>query len=113
MGLPSFYNQTVLVTRAPLVERRGGDARDWAHSKTHEVAGCHCQPVAASGELYDRTDNQGMTARLYTPADADVALGDRVSALGQTWQVTGAPPAYPSATGTLAHREFDLARWDG
>ena len=110
--LSSFSTQTVTVTRPSTRLSRGSTIPDWRRAETFDVGGCDCQPDAASDHIDGRVSNQRLTASLLTPADADIRVGDRVEALGMSWRVSQAQPAWPHLT-NLAHREFLLEAWEG
>ena len=113
MGILSYFNVTVTVLRPQMVERRGSRVPDWTNPTEITVTDCHAQPIDASYESEGRESNQTSRARLYAPVDADIRRGDRVLALGETFEVVESLPYWPSPTGRLAHRQFDLERWEG
>lgn len=110
--LSSFSTQTVTVIRPATRYSRGSPIPDWEHAETFDVENCDCQPDAATDHMEGRVANQSLTASLFTPADADIRVGDRVEALGMTWRVAQAQPAWPHFA-HLAHREFQLEAWEG
>ncbi len=111
--IASFCTQTVTVERPRMTPSRGSEVADWSRPEVFEVPGCSVQPGAFETERDGRAANVQGGARMWAPPDADVRLGDRVHALGETWSVEAAPPAWPAGAGQLAHREIALRLWKG
>ena len=113
MALPSFCNETVTVSRAPLVTSRGTSERDWASADDHEVAGCSVQFGSTSTYRTDPRDAIDSAATLYAPSGADILAGDRISCDAGEFCVQGEPMPRVSPTGAVSHVECALERWEG
>lgn len=114
MALPSFCRDEVAVMRAPLVDARGTEERDWAHAAEHVVSGCSVQFAGTSGERGEaRVSAVSDTATLYAPPGADVLRGDRISCPLGVFDVEGTPMPHESPTGAVSHIAVQLSRWKG
>ena len=111
--LASFTRQTITVKRPSMAVSRGSKVADWTDPTTITVGGCSVQPLDEQTEREGRAANEQVRARLIAPPGADIRMGDRVEALGETWEVESCPPAWPAAVGTLAHRDVTLRLWRG
>lgn len=110
----SFKNQTVTVIRAPLIAERGDQIRDWDNAVEHQVAGCRMQPqTGAEGTGERRADAVQLRWKLFAPPGADIVEQDRVRRDGIVYEVAEYVQHWPSPTGTLAHTEVVLQRWEG
>lgn len=111
--LPSFCRETVTVSRAPLAPVRGSRERDWSKKEDHYLTGCSVQPVSSAEATGEAREGTSVAAALYAPPGADVAVGDRVTSAGQTFEVVGSPLSISSPTGAVSHVRCDLARYVG
>lgn len=125
MGLPSFWDHTVTVEQAELVDdvdgsNYGNQTLDWAGASSTVCDGVFVQPVPAAEELSSGRDTVLTRWRLMMPNDVAGALPagalqatDRVVYGGDTYDIDGRPEAWPSASGDLDHVEVFLVRSDG
>ncbi|MBR2838987.1 MAG: hypothetical protein IKE55_09405 [Kiritimatiellae bacterium] len=111
--LPSFFDETVTVTRAPLATVRGSQVRDWANAESHAVAGCTVQPSTTSRDFEGRAGQASDEWRLYAPPGADVQAGDRIGCGGRDYEVDGVPYVWKSPTGRVTHMQARLVEWRG
>lgn len=112
--LPSWFNESVTVKRAPWVSVRGTTERDWPNATTHTVGGCHVQPSGGGtefGELRAQAVQDGAT--LYAPPGADVQAGDRITCGMGTFVVDGDPSPWRSPTGAVSNVQVKLKVWRG
>lgn len=109
--LPSFARKTVTIERAPYIDSRGTQVRDWSQAAAHEVAGCIVQPVSGSTAWTDPTQAVTVRATLWLPPSADVQADDRVTVDGSRYRIEGAPMAWQSPTGVIDHIEAALVDW--
>lgn len=115
MGLPPWCNDTITVSRAPLLTDRYGNTtavRDWANAVTHPVAGCSVQPSAGTEDLQDRNAvvNRWIVV---APVNADVLATDRVVHKGITYEVVSEIRRPHGATGDLDSTQFDIEKVEG
>ena len=112
--LPSWFNESVTVERAPWDQVRGTTERDWASATTATVGGCHVQPSTTSQDLGElRAQAVETKATLYAPPGADVQTGDRITCAMGTFVVYGDPEPWRSPTGAVSHVQVRLAEWRG
>lgn len=112
MALPSFWRETVCVSRPSRVEARG--SFEQGPPSRHEVAGCMVEPAASTTDRGEARELASATmATLYAPPDADVRAGDVVECRAGSFVVEGRPLIRESPTGALAHIECALAEWRG
>lgn len=109
--LPSFARQTVTVARAPYIDSRGTQVRDWSAAVETAVAGCSVQPNASDTAWTDTSQAVTVRARLWCPPGTDIQAGDRVTVEGVQYAVEGAPMAWQSPTGAIDHIEAALVDW--
>lgn len=111
--LPSWATDTVTILRPATTTSRGTTIPDWTHATETSVSGCSVQPAATSlsqdGRVLGIED--GWTA--YVPPGTDVREGDRVRWNGELYTINGAPRAWASPTGRVAHLALNLRRWSG
>lgn len=111
--LPSFCRDVVTVIRAPLVDRRGTQVRDWANATSIEIGGCSVQPSQSTRDFDGRTLSVSEEWALYAPPGADIRAGDRVSWRGVDYEINGAPMPWESPTGRISHIWARLSEWSG
>ncbi|OXM99880.1 hypothetical protein [Bifidobacterium vansinderenii] len=112
--LPSFCTDTVSVFRAPLVEDRGAQIRDWNHATSHDIGGCSVQPANTSLMLdQPRETNTVIRFTAFLPPDADVEPGDKIIYRNREYAIDGEPFHWPSATGNLDYTLLNLVDWEG
>lgn len=111
--LPSWATDTVTILRPATTTSRGTTIPDWTRATETSVSGCSVQPAATSlsqdGRVLGIED--GWTA--YVPPGTDVKEGDRVRWNGELYAINGAPRAWTSPTGRVAHIALNLRRWSG
>ena len=108
MALPSWASQTITVIRPGVKVERGSQMRDWDNVLEFDVSGCSIQPASTSLVL---GIEDGMTG--FLPLNTDIREGDRVSFEGQTYELTGTPRVWHSATGRASYVQIGLRRWSG
>lgn len=114
-----FFDQTVVVIRAPIVaDRHGNRVRNWAAATRTPVAGVSIQP-ASRGEQHDPGNRDrvvsGWSMQTRPGVDVDLVATDRVElADGVVCEVVGevARHTHPFGGG-LHHVEVALARTTG
>lgn len=111
--LPGFANKTVTVERAPLVDMRGTQVRDWSHAEPHDEHGCYVDFSSTSTRWTDVRQGVTLRARLYAPPDADICEGDRICYRCRQYAIDGAPFLRESPTDALTHLECGLIDWSG
>lgn len=113
--LPSFCRSTVTVLRAPAqATRTGASERDWSRASEHSVTQCAVLPVSTSEASGEARPGVKVSAALYAPPGADIAVGDRVRTVsGEVYAVVGAPARRESPTGAVSHVKCDLALYVG
>ena len=112
--LSTWANDTITVLRAPLVESRGGQVRNWAAAEPHQITGCSLQDTASeTGDRAGRAQNTQRLADLYLPPGADIQEGDRVSLGDATYELDGAPLRLRSPFGGCDHTLAHLVSWKG
>ena len=111
--LPSFCRDEVTIMRAPLVDRRGTQVRDWESAELIPVAGCSVQPSQSTRDFDGRTLSVSEEWALYAPPGADIRAGDRVSWHGVDFEINGSPMPWESPTGRISHIWARLAEWSG
>lgn len=109
--LPSFAAETAVIKRAPYIDRRGTQVRDWRNPTERMVGGCIIQPVSSDTAWTDETQAVTVRARLWLPPNSDIEAGDRVEIDGNAYAVSGAPHAWKSPTGAIDHIECALIDW--
>lgn len=112
--LPSWFNESVTVERAPWANVRGTTERDWSKSAAHTVGGCHVQPSTTSTEWGEvRAQAVEVKAWVYAPPGADFRAGDRVTCDAGTFLVDGEPETWRSPTGSVSNVRVRLVEWRG
>lgn len=111
--LLSFCNDTVMVIRAPLVDRRGTQVRDWDSAEQIEIGGCSVQPSQSTRDFDGRTLSVSEDWTLYAPPGADIRAGDRIAWRGVTYELNGSPMLWESPTGRISHIWARLTEWSG
>lgn len=109
--LPHWCNDTVTVWRAPLIDSRGSQVRDWSQAESHEVDGCSFQPSGTSTDFGDTRQPLALRAYLYAPEDADIQADDRIEYMGHAYALNGAPLPWKSPTGAASHLQIQLVDW--
>lgn len=112
--LPSWCSQSVTIVRPGTKTSRGSTIPDWEHPvKIISVSNCSVQPASTGlsedGRVLGITD--GMTA--YLPEGTEVFAGDHVVYSGKTYEITGEPRTWQSATGHNNHILLNLRRASG
>ncbi len=110
--LPSFCNTTITRYRAPLVNSRGTQVRDWEHATYIQITGCSIQRTSETGDLNDRENSQDIYT-LYAPYGSDIQQADRVTDGTRTYTVTETPFDWESPTGAVSHLVATLEVWRG
>ena len=111
--LPSWCNDAVTVSRAPLVAVRGTYERDWSQAVPRTVRGCSLQPSATSTAFSDPREAAQYDAVLFAPYGSDIAHGDRVDFRGRSYLVDGVALPWRSPTGAVSHMQANLVGWEG
>lgn len=111
--LPSFARDVVTVYRAPLIESRGTQIRDWNNATSHTVAGCSFQPTSTATTWADERHTHDIRASLWLPPGADIEAEDKVEYEGHTYAIDGAPLPWKSPTGLVDHVVANLIDWRG
>ena len=112
--LPSWCTQTITRIRPKWTTSRGSTIPDWSEPQNKlDIKGCSVQPATTSLDTDGRVlgIEDGMTA--YIPNGADVIAGDRIVYGGQTYEITGEPRVWKSATGGRDHIQLNLKRYSG
>lgn len=118
--LPSFWNKSVTVMRAPKIAGRGDDFRwDWDNAAEHVVTGCFFA-VIATGENNDFREGVSTSYVLRMPVTSDVLPSDRVRlSVGEAdpaepiFSIIGTVRYIASATGSQDHKRAELKTWEG
>ncbi len=111
--LPSFCRDTVTVSRAQLVDKRGTKVLDWTSPETFTVNGCSVQPSTSTRDFDGRTLAVSEEWTLYAPPGSDLQAGDRITWRDTTFEINGAPMPWESPTGRVSHVRAQLAEWRG
>lgn len=111
--LPRFCSQTITVARAPLIDDRGAQIRDWSNATSHDITGCSVQPASTSLGTSDAREPVNILHTAYLPPAADIALGDKITFDGSDYALNGAPQHVESPTGAVSHTVINLIRWVG
>lgn len=109
--LPSFCKTTVTIERAPYVESRGTQIRDWSNPESFTVSGCNLQPSSSDTSWTDTSQAVTIRARLWMPPATDVQADDRITVNGVQYAIAGAPQTWESPTGAVDHIEVALIDW--
>lgn len=113
MPLPSWASDEVTVWRAPLVESRRTEVRDWANATSHTIAGCSVQPASTASSFNDPRASDVIRATLYAPPNSDLLAGDKVEFDGNAYSVDGQPQTWRSPFGRATHMVANLIDWRG
>lgn len=111
--LPRWCEDTVIVERPALVEKRGSMVYDWANSTKTAIDGCSIQESTTARNMDGRVLQITNGAVLYAPSNADIQSGDRIKHDGHTYVITGQPLSNRGATGKLSHKKIPLEEWSG
>ena len=111
--LHRWCTDTVEVRRAPMVESRGTQVRDWSQASSHELHGCSVQPASTSSDMDGREGQVTDRWHLFAQPGADIKAGDRVEFAGQSFEVDGAPFEWKSPTGRVSNIQAHLVEWRG
>lgn len=111
--LPSFCTDEVTVYRAPLVDSRGTQVRDWAQEESHTVSGCSFQFATSSTTWSDTRQTATIRARLFVPYGSDIQQDDCIGFYGNRYAIDGAPMPRRSPTGAVTHTVLNLIDWRG
>lgn len=113
--LPSFCSDTITRVRPGTQIVRGQNIPDWSTppATTKDITGCSVQPASTSlsedGRILGIMD--GLT--VYCPPGADVQAGDHIIFNSKTYEISGEPRAWKSATGMVSHIQLNLKRYSG
>jgi len=111
--LPSWCDDTIAVSRAPLVKSRGSDTRDWDQATTHTVTGCSVQPGNNNFNLTEARIAITYEMVAYCPPDADIQAEDHITYEGRTYVLNGGPRVWRSPSGMQDHMVLNLDAWEG
>lgn len=117
--LPSYWNKSITVLRAPKVAGRGSDfSYDWENATEHVARRCFFATVQ-TGEDNDFREAISLNYVLRGPANLDLEDGDRVRLYvgayrpdEPEYQIIGAIRDVPSASGRMDHRRAELQVWE-
>ena len=110
--LPSFAKKSVYIYRAPYIEKRGTQVRDWEHVSIIPVTRCSFQPVSSDTAWTDPSQAVTSTYRLFMPPGTDVMASDRIMVDGVSYAINGAPHVWESPTGAVSHVSVDIIEWE-
>lgn len=115
MTLPRWWRHTITVLVADRIVERGDVILDWSNPTRTEYRGCHVQPMAGDEVFVSDGRRNAVVTRwkLFAPPNVVVGALDRVKYAGTTYELDGAPRAWPSASGRLDHLEAILQLVEG
>ena len=113
MALPSFCTQSLIRLRAGEKDSRGSIIKDWSDPDTLTISGCSVQPTGETISTDGRVMGVSEGFVAYTPIDADIKEGDRLTYKGLTFEVTSVQNPWFSPTGSLDHLIVGLTRYAG
>ena len=109
----SFMTDTVVVLRAPLIQKNGMEVRDWNHAVRHEEHDMQVTAQATSREFEERTQQTTDRRTLRGPYDADIEAGDRIIWKDDTYDIEGEVFHTGSPTGKVSSTRCTLVRFTG
>lgn len=110
--LPTFCRDTVTRLRPTMTESRGKEVPDWTNPDKRVIHGCSMQPASTSLSTDGRILGISDYYTLFTPSDADIKTGDRISYRGDVYEIVGDVRVTPTAC-RLDHIEISLRRYSG
>jgi len=111
--LPSWCDDTIVISRPKKVNSRGSLIDDWSNPTQTTVNGCSVQPSSTSLSMDGRVLGITDSWTAYLPSGTDVKEGDRVTFNGQTFVINGAPEPRHSPMGRISGIQLNLKRWSG
>lgn len=112
MGL-SFFRDSIIVIRAPIGEKNGGEYRDWNNASQFTINNVQVTARAPSQDFSGRLLNVADSRTLRANYDADIQEGDRVAYDGNLYEVDGEVFHTNSPTGRVSSTRCTLTRWTG
>ena len=109
----SFFNESVTVKRAPIIEKNFMEYRDWSNATEHTISGVLITPQSTSQDFADRTGQQTNRYNFRTNFSADIEPGDRIEWLGECYEIDGEVFRTKSPTGRVSSTRCTLVRWEG
>lgn len=109
--MPSWARDTVTIHRAPLVDERGTQVRDYDKAETHEIRRCSFQHANSQTTWNDPRQAVTVKANLWLPSGSDIAEGDLVEFEGTKYAIDGAPHPWRSPSGRVDHIQCALIDW--
>ena len=112
MGL-SFFRDSIIVIRAPIETKNGGQYRDWDNAIQLTVDNVQVTARAPTQDFAGRLLNINDARTLRAGYDADIQEGDRVAFEGNIYEVSGEVFHTKSPTGRASSTRCTLTRWEG
>ena len=109
----SFFNDTVTVIRAAIATKNGMEYRDWSKATSHTVSRVQVVAQSTSRDFNGRVENVTDRRTLRASYDADIAVGDRVTWNGGSYEVEGEVFHTKSPTGRVSSTRCTLVRFTG
>ena len=109
----SWFDRTVTVLRAPVVQYGMRSERDWSQASEHRVAECALVRPSSSTDWRDPARTRAIDKLLIAPYGSDIREGDRILCEGRTYEVDGIPANRTSPTGAVSHMRAALVAWSG
>lgn len=109
----SWFDRTVTVLRAPIVQDGMRSERDWSQATARTVRECILVRPGSSTDWRDASEVRAIDKVLIAPHGSDIREGDRISYGGRTYEVDGIPEDRESPTGAVSHMRAALVAWSG
>lgn len=109
----SWFDRTVTVLRAPVVQYGTRSERDWSQATSRTVHECILVRPASSTDWDDPARTRAIDMVLIAPYGSDIREGDRILCEGRTYEVDGIPANRTSPTGAVSHVRAALVAWSG
>lgn len=109
----SWFDRTVTVRRAPMVQYGARTERDWSQATSRSVSECILVRPSSSTDWRDPARTRAIDKVLLAPHGADIREGDRIVCGGRTYEVDGIPEDRESPTGAVSHLRAALVAWSG
>lgn len=109
----SWFDKTVTVLRAPVVQYGMRSERDWSQATSRTVRECILVRPASSTDWRDPARTRAIDKVLIAPYGSDIREGDRISYGGRTYEVDGIAEDRESPTGAVSHMRAALVAWSG
>lgn len=109
----SWFDKTVTVRRAPMVQYGARTERDWSKATSRSVSECILVRPTSSTDWGDPARTRAIDKVLIAPHGSDIREGDRISYGGRTYEVDGVPEDRESPTGAVSHLRAALVAWSG